>query len=83
MNTIRYCIAFSPMMYKKIKSAAKKQSITIAAYIKEAVNQKNGKGELNMQSYYEISSMMVDDLVEKRKALLYRLEEAERQKGRI
>lgn len=40
MNTIRYCIAFSPMMYKKIKSAAKKRNITIAAYIKEAVNQK-------------------------------------------
>lgn len=43
MNPIRYCIAFSPMMYKKIKSAARKRNITIAAYIKEAVNQKMEK----------------------------------------
>lgn len=40
MNTIRYCIAFSPAIYRKIKLSAKKRNITIAAYIKEAVNQK-------------------------------------------
>lgn len=44
MNTSRkYCISFSMPMYKKIKAAAKKRNTTMAAYIKEAVNQKMEK----------------------------------------